>query len=86
MRTRALANLAAILVKGHIADMVEPVFDLPVSTDDLKQCAGRRLFRLQVCDSVNDFVSGRSPIQLPSRSFDLENLLTMRKIHRGKFT
>src|SRR3974390_2220411 len=48
-------DAASVLVQGHVADMMELVFDGPVATDKFKQPLGSSLVWGETGDQIDDF-------------------------------
>ena len=65
-------NTASVLVQGHVADVMELVFDGPVVADEFKQTFGSSLVWVETGDQIDDF--GARFIADPPRSFEAGDL------------
>ena len=70
----ALADSAAVLVEGHVADPVQPVFDAPVPAVELQKLRGRRDVGRHARDAVGDLATLLRPVQVADDPFDAEDL------------
>ena len=50
-RTVAFADLAPVFIVGHVAHVVETVFDVPLATDKLQEAVRRRLLLIGARDT-----------------------------------
>lgn len=85
LRAVALANLTAIFVVGHVAHVVEAVFDFPVSTIELQQSCGICLCLIDTGDAEADLRCGfpaldELAMQVGGDALDTKDLLGVRKI------
>ena len=50
-------NTASVLVQGHVADVMELVFDGPVVADEFKETFGSSLVWVETGDQIDDFLA-----------------------------
>ncbi len=68
------SDLAAVLIEGDIADIVEAVFNSPVSAVQLKETLGVSLFWREAGDPGDGFLSSFLVLQMKNLAADRENL------------
>ncbi len=74
LRTVLGSDLAAVLIKGDIADVVEAVFNSPMSAVQLKQAPGVGFFGTEAGDPVDGLLGSFLALQMKDLSADREDL------------
>nr|WP_244947614.1 hypothetical protein [Acidithiobacillus thiooxidans] len=76
-------DLGEVLVESHIADMMVPVFNFPVTTGQAQQIFGRGTIRGQAGESEGIIIPNRALFAVDSGALDQESLSDMRKMEAG---
>lgn len=76
----AFSDAAVVLVKGHIADPVQTVFDGPVAPGEVEKLVGRGAVRSSAGDPADDLPAGLAGRERIGDAFDLEDLLAVGEV------
>ncbi|WP_215891818.1 hypothetical protein [Acidithiobacillus thiooxidans] len=77
------ADLGEVLVESHVADMMVPVFNLPMATGQAQQIFGRGALWGQAGESEGVIIPNGALFAVDGGALDQESLSDMRKMEAG---
>jgi len=74
---------AGVFAQGHVADIVETVFDLPVLAGEVREGGRLRGARVEIGDGVDRFGAPGAGAQAAAFAFDAQGLFRVREAEPG---